>query len=159
MKYPKCFLSPHRCKKTLCLEMFPKQTNKQKRAASLTLRCGTAGPASAPCPSGESCRAAGPGVWCTPASAPRAGGRDSWASRGDVFTSRACVCVWESSPRRESRSIRVCGWGSTGWRPAGSACCSSGRREPAGRQTGRRLRRPDAECSAAEVVTKKKTKR
>lgn len=75
----------------------------------------------------------------------------------DVYMSWRWVSEWvsENSPTRESRSIRVCGWGSTSWRPAGSACCSSGRREPAARQTGRRPKNPASARSAAGRTTRK----
>lgn len=43
-----------------------------------------------------------------------------------------------NSQRSVFHSVHVCGWGSTGWRPADSACCSSGRREPGERWTERR---------------------
>lgn len=39
---------------------------------SLKFRCGTAEPVSGPRPLGGSCHVAGPGVWCTPVSEPRA---------------------------------------------------------------------------------------
>lgn len=66
-------------------------------------------------------------------------------SRNQLHVLEVCV----NSLRCESHSIHVCGWGSTGWRPVGSACCSSGHREPAGHQTGQKLERLDAVCSAA----------
>lgn len=53
-------------------------------------------------------------------------------------------------PTSGSRSSHVCGWGSTGWRTAGSACCFSGLREPTIHQTRKRLEHLVVVCTAAK---------
>lgn len=119
-------------------------------------RCGTAEPVSGRRLSGGSCHAAGPGVWCTPESEPevKMGGIPAafmikhHHSRGS--TSEA-VHLHVNSPTFGSHSSHVCGWGSTGWRTAGSACCFSGLHEPTRHQTRKRLEHLDGVCSAAKT--------
>lgn len=119
-------------------------------------RCGTAEPVSGRRLSGGSCHAAGPGVWCTPESEPEVemGGIPAAFMikyhHGSGLKGEA-VHLHVNSPTSGSHSSHVCGWGSTGWRTAGSACCFSGLHEPTRHRTRKRLEHLDAVCSAAKT--------